>query len=685
MNLISGRGGAVRLSTLREWSVKPWFYPAILLLLGIVSYGYAWKALGYFWDDWEVVFLLNAGNPALLSGYFAFDRPFAWPYQLMYMIFGLNPVAWHAVTFLLRFAAILLLYYSLRAVWPRLESYLRWLGALLLVYPGYLQQSISAAYNRHFMAFFLFALSIFLMVLAIRKPGKGWFLWPLSWALSFIQAFTIEYFVGLDLIRPFLLWMLVTSDNESRGMRAAGKALLLSFPYLLILGFYFWWRLIVFPTTISVANYAGDVKLLDDFHISFGAGLLAVLTRALLDLIYSTLQVWMSAASGSAPFTLQSKIAWFAIGAGAALSILFVLFNEANTSTETRHGPGLRSFFFFGLWAFLVSGLPIWLTSKQLNGGGRWDDRFTLAPMLGASTLTLVLIMALVRHAYRRLLLALLLALAVVTQVLTVNKYRLDWSVQNSYYWQLAWRIPGLLPQTAILSWEQPSASIPGYDASFAYNILFDGKAPGGSVPYWFFTNDRFLNFDLKPGKAISYKDRNLRFSGNTSDAIAIVHQGENRCLQVLDAVYAGEPSYSDGPAELLGLSNVSRILPGPRSTPPPADVFGAEPSHTWCWYFEKADLARQQHDWDAILVLDQQARRAGFAPSFGPEYVPFIEAYANRGNWRKALDLSRAAQGMVAGMNPVLCLTWERLGKLSSTDTGVVGEASQAFACPTP
>ena len=76
-------------------------------------------------------------------------------------------------------------------------------------------------------------------------------------------------------------------------------------------------------------------------------------------------------------------------------------------------------------------------------------------------------------------------------------------------------------------------------------NVLFDGVAQDGSVPYWFFTNDRFLNFDFKPGERISYKDRNLRFAGNTSDAIAIVHQGEDRCLQVLDAPYADQPFYA--------------------------------------------------------------------------------------------------------------------------------------------
>jgi hypothetical protein len=305
--------------------------------------------------------------------------------------------------------------------------------------------------------------------------------------------------------------------------------------------------------------------------------------------------------------------------------------------------------------------------------------------MLGACALTLFMILWLVRAERRKALLAILLTISVATQILTVNKYRLDWSTQNAYYWQLAWRAPALMPDTAILSLEQPSASIPGYDASFAMNILFAQTTDDGSVPYWFFTNDRFLNFDLVPGKAISYKDRNLRFTGNTSDAIAIVHQGEDRCLQVLDAPYAGQPFYGAGQEQLIGVSNVSRILASADHALPSRDIFGAEPRHTWCYYFEKADLKRQLQDWDAILQLEKQAHAAGFASKFGPEYLPFIEAHARLGQWKEAVDLSLAAQASVSEMSPVLCSTWQRLGSLPSADPTLVRWATSAFACPAP
>ena len=673
-------------SKLRRLSDRPWFYASALLLMGLVAYEYSVASLGFYWDDWEVVFLMHSRQLPLLYGYFAFDRPFAWPYQLMYTVFGLNAVAWHLMTLLLRWAGILFLYFSLRLIWRRYDSYLRWLGALLIVYPGFLQQSISGAYNRHFAAFALLGLSFYIMALAVKHPGKGWILWPLSWITAAIQVITIEYFVGLELVRILLLWLLLGGEPQLSPRRRLAKSVLFFLPYVLVFAGYFWWRLFIFPTTLARMNYAGDFKLFQDFGGSALAGLLTLLTRAVFDLIYTTVQVWFGAVVGPASFTFASKAAWFALAVGLLISLLFALSQPGGYDPTTpRQGASRRSLFVFGFLAFLVGATPIWLTSRQISGTGSWDDRFSLAAMIGAATMTITLIIWLMRDRWHKALLALLLTLSITTQVLIVNRYRLEWTVENQYYWQLAWRVPALTPQTAIFSLEQPSTSVPGYDTSFALNVLFDGKVVDGAVSYWFFTNNRFLNFDFVPGKSISYKDRNLRFTGSTSDAISVVHQGEDRCLQVLDADYAAQPFYGAGQAPLVAVSNVSRILADPNAAKPDPGIFGPEPPHTWCYYFEKADLARQLHDWNTVLQLDKQARQNGYAPKFGAEYVPFIEANAQTGDWPKALELSRSAATVSVQMNPLLCATWSSLAGLPTADANIVAQARQNFACSTP
>jgi hypothetical protein len=106
------------------------------------------------------------------------------------------------------------------------------------------------------------------------------------------------------------------------------------------------------------------------------------------------------------------------------------------------------------------------------------------------------------------------------------------------------------------------------------------------------------------------------------------------------------------------------------------------EPPHTWCYFFQKADLARQLQDWEGVLKLEKQADELGYEAGFGPELLPFIEAHANEGDWEGALDLSRRADGLVKEMKPLLCATWDRLTDLPSADRVIVRSAMDAFMC---
>jgi hypothetical protein len=63
-----------RLAELKRVSDKTWFYPLALLLIGLLAYAYQLVALGFYWDDWEVVFLLNASDAAR-PGLLPVDRP----------------------------------------------------------------------------------------------------------------------------------------------------------------------------------------------------------------------------------------------------------------------------------------------------------------------------------------------------------------------------------------------------------------------------------------------------------------------------------------------------------------------------------------------------------------------------------------------------------------------------------
>ncbi|HUI90112.1 MAG TPA: hypothetical protein VLX61_15445 [Anaerolineales bacterium] len=660
---------------MKKISEKSWFYPTALLLIGGITYGYCLTYLGFYWDDWEVVMFTKL-SPALQSGFYAKDRPFPWPSQLTYLLVGSNPIGWHIVALLLRWAGVLLLVYSLSLLWPRYASHLRWLGALLIVYPGFLQQSAAAQYDRHFATFFLFALSLYLMFAAVQQAKWAWILFPLSWLATFIHLFTMEYFVGLELIRPILLWMIVFAVNK-KFFRSLSQALIQYVPYFLITAFYFWWRFIIFPQ--QLASRAADIKFLQGGSLL--GSVLTLLTRAFLDLMYSTLQVWTSAISHVEGFSFQSRIVLLAFGLGILLTILFSVFQDV-TEKEAEGKSSPTAVFLIGLFAFFLGAIPVWAIGKQITGGGRWDDRFTLAPMLGAGLIVVALLLWFVRSSKQKIVLSFLLVISIATQVLVVNKYRLEWGVQSDYYWQFYWRAPALQSGTALLSLEQPSLSVTEDDAGFAFNVLYHYRTTDGSLPYWFFTDETFMNSNPKPGISISHSIRNLSFQGNTSASVAFMHPTSISCLRMLDSVYADDPLLASGQGDLIPVSNLSRIVSSSTPARPDPNIFGPEPIHGWCYFFEKADLARQLKDWKTVVALYQQANQNGLSPQYGAEYIPFIEAFARTGDWQKAHDLTLDAQKLTPGLETTLCATWSRLNQISSPDANVIQQVKQSLSC---
>ena len=667
---------------LKKISEKPWFYPMALLLIGFVTYGYVLTSLGYYWADWEIMMFTKL-DPALQFGFYAGDRPFPWTYQLIYSLVGSHPTGWHIVTLLIRWAGTLFFVNALILFWPRYKKHILWFGVLLLVYPGFLQQSQSATKARHIMTLLLFALSIYLMALAVKRPKWKRFLFPLSWIITFLHLFTTEYFSGLELMRPLLIWILVASEPTVEKPRFWRRVAAISLPYLLITAFFFWSRFIYLPQNIQTTSRLGEIdKTMGGLQVSVIGFFLNIFSRALLDLIYSTLQVWIDAIVNLADFTFERRAAWLAFGLGIVLTLVFSFFHdtdEEETDPESIYSSPIL-IFLVGLFAFVLSALPVWAIGKEVGTGG-WNDRFALAPMFGATLMVMALVIWFVRPAGQKVVFGFLLVFSIAMQVWTVNEYRRDWNIQLDYYWQLYWRAPALQPGTVVFSFEQPSLFVThDSDAGFVTNVLYHYQSENGFIPYWFITPEN--EFYFQPDTNFKHQVRNLEFNGNTSDAIAVLHQGDDSCLRVLDPIYMDDPLLNEGQDMLIPLSDLSRIIPDPEPVPPDVDIFGPEPTHTWCYFFEKADLARQTNNWNEVIAIYKQAQQLGVYPKYGAEYIPFIEAFAQTGDWQKAYDLTIAADELSPRQKKMLCANWTRLGKMPAASIKMVERVDQVLSC---
>jgi len=58
-----------------------------------------------------------------------------------------------------------------------------------------------------------------------------------------------------------------------------------------------------------------------------------------------------------------------------------------------------------------------------------------------------------------------------------------------------------------------------------------------------------------------------------------------------------------------------------------------------------------------------------GFTPGMGAEYLPFIEAYAQTGQWSMAFDLSVSAAKVSSDhdLRPALCNDWSQFSGITA------------------
>ena len=114
-------------------------------------------------------------------------------------------------------------------------------------------------------------------------------------------------------------------------------------------------------------------------------------------------------------------------------------------------------------------------------------------------------------------------------------------------------------------------------------------------------------------------------------------------------------------------------------------EIYGFTNTKTWCYYFQKADLARQFGEWDEVVRLWEEAQTIGERPDNGFEYIPFIEGYGHTGNWEKVKEMTKFANRVSEALEPSLCDALERLNQSapkSSDKVATLRSLSEDMGC---
>ncbi|MBE3143084.1 MAG: hypothetical protein IMZ61_04070, partial [Planctomycetes bacterium] len=316
MDFIKKTSSRVLAGILQSFRYDRVFFLALLVTM-LVAYSLQVSSLGFYWDDWQAIFLSRLGRPIDYWNFYLSDRPFsAWIYILSVPLLGMSPLPWQIYTLLLRFLSVLGFYWAFTGLWPQRTWQVRWMALLLAVFPGFLQQPISVAYSQHFMTYALLTLSLAGMVWGQRQPRYFWVLTPLALLGCLVHAFTMEYFLGLELLRPVFLWILVYRQDEKKRQTVL-KVLKLWTPYLIILTSFMIWRIFIFPGLLSGPD-RNSLDLLTQLAAAPFSTALGIIETAWQNFVYLTLLVWANAIPDS--INLQSRAVLFSwvIGLGTA-------------------------------------------------------------------------------------------------------------------------------------------------------------------------------------------------------------------------------------------------------------------------------------------------------------------------------------------------------------------------------
>ncbi len=690
-----------------HYALQTFITPLALLLVAVVSYGIFALQQGFYWDDWVFAWTRTHLGTQGMVQLFSVTRPMrGWIESPLTLLLGACPALWQGYAILVHWLASVACWWFLQVLWPDRRWQASVAALLFLVYPGFTQQPLAMTYHYYWTFTTLFFLSLGLMAQAVRPGRWKWLKLGGAVGLGGLALWAMEYLFGLELLRVVVLWIVLGPILPNAKARLKQTALHY-LPFLVVLGIYLYWRFFVY----QAAHYSLDAVGYGDVASLFS--LPAIAWETLKTLPVAGLGAWLKILQQDFLTQDLSLVLAFLyglvfLGGAFGLSCYFKLFRHDPSAPALgkRHNvvwweqAGLAILLFvFGGLPFIIVGLPIRLSFPE--------DRYTLPFALGVS-LILVVLLDLIKNSSRRFTLAaLLVPLAMSVQIHNTDVYRKEWQSQRAFLWQLTWRAPHIQPGTTFLA--EDGAVFPhNDDEAFAFLVNWAYAPDSGTaqLPYEYFWLSARLGYQLpglQKGLPISMDHFAATFSG-TTDQVLVARFSPPSCLRILDPLYDAEaPLLPSGVGLPLNDSdiawfilprNTARALPfsAPAAlisdgNPPPVPewLFGAEPEHRWCYYFEKADLARQGGNWQKVAKLGDQAFKIPYYPDDPAEYLPFIEAYGRLGRFDDAQALTEKAADLNPALRPMLCAAWQRIRSVkmvSLSEAEKIQTLMQNLAC---
>ena len=633
--------------------------PYLFAFITILAYGLLIRQTGFYWDDWPFAWTAKFLGPQEFFHAFAGVRPFLEPiFFATTSLIPPIPVYWQIFALAIRFISGWSAWFVLSQIWPNHKRQALVASLLFLVFPGYSQHWVAFTHiNQEWIPFIFYLLSFGFTARALRNPKSFSKNTLIAVLLTLAGVFPTEYFIGLEPMRFFFVWVIVAEEGGTFIIRLV-KTLKHWGPYLFIWLANAAW-LSYFYTIGSYDSYAVTVvkKPLSIFGIA----------SEFLDASWKvgfycwTQIVPLIAHTTTAPSTLLT------IGL-IIVSFVLLLFYFTRLDISTS---GIQSFavpaLLAGVIGILLGRIPSFAAGLPLTLQSSFD-RFMISMMLGGCLFITGLIELMIRDTRVKIIISvLLIALGIGQQFFNANIFRRDWEKQQEILWQLKWRVPGLQPNTVLVTDVLPLDYETDISLTPTINWIYapDYTSTNFNLPYG------MIYTEIRLGGTLPTLDKNIpiyvgirraSFYGSTSQAV-VIYMPQNGCLRVLDPTLGDQHTYaglSQNIVNAIPLSDPNRIIVDANNTM--GIPFLTEPEHKWCYYYTKAELARQKRDFEEVIHLIDKATSLGYQPRDSLEWLPYIEAQAITGNIDIAEKMSAELLKHEKGINPGLCQVWKRI-----------------------
>ncbi len=621
----------------------PAYVKATILIFFTAALAYLPLAakFGYTFDDWYLMWAAKAYGPDTFFSIYSVDRPLrAWLMYPIYQLFGENPLWYNLSAYLFRSLGGLTFGWMLGMLWPKARAAAISMALLFVVYPGFLSQPNAIDYQSHIVAL---ALALFSLALTVRaftgtssmRKRTPWLV--VSALTGWLYLGLMEYYIGFEIIR-FLLIFLLAIRAETAWIARIKKAALGWLPLAIVpIGFVFW-RVFIFVGERKATNAGAQLSL---FLVSPLRAMFNWAIGILLDAWDVLVMAWVTPLAQMSKFMSATQtLAGIGLGLLAILAAWYAL-----RSLDSDNNNWQREALWLGLGSVFAGLIPVILANREVSFP--YYSRYTLIGSAGAVMFLAALISFLPRKAWQQAVFSILILAAMLTHFANSVKFAAETASMNNFWWQVAWRIPHL-EQSVTLVAHYPLAPIQedyfiwGPANLIYYPVPLSEKdiQPGvfAAIP-----NTETVEKVLARERQQYDNRRKIITYANYRNILLLIQNQESDCVRVIDG-HLPEVWQGDGQA-FLQMAPFSEIDHAQTDVPgkvPPSIVFGLEPEHGWCYYYQKAALARQKDDWEAVRRLgDEASAKNVFYTATEIEWLPFIQAYALAGENNKLAEIA--------------------------------------------